>query len=169
MTELTMGYSDSEDRLWLVLSDNDSQFWLSRRFCANLLTGLASELSISCAGLVYGPQTDPDLRVALEHETAHEHAAQLRQDALEQPPESQTAQANADSAPRTRVARLLTSIKITTTSSHVQMDLITSQVSRSLHLNRAEAHQVLSSLWLHSQAAGWGLTVPSWVQKPALN
>ncbi len=152
MTELTMGYSDSEDRLWLVFSDDDNQFWLSRRFCANLLVGLAKELSATCAGLNYGGHSDPDVRIALEHETAHEHAAQLRQDAS-----AKNSPAPASPPQTTRIGRLLTSIKITTSATHVQMDLIAANAARSLHLNRAEAHQVLSSLWLHSEGAHWGL------------
>lgn len=152
MTQLTIGFSDSEDRLWLLLTDDTHQFWLSRRFCANLLRHLEKALTDSCPGGEMQGSLDAQTRVSLEHQAAHEseHEAtpvQPKNDAV------------------ARQSSLLTSILLTVDSGKVDMELIAPGHSRSLTLNRAQAHQFLAALWQHSQNAKWDLPNPGWQSK----
>ena len=163
MTQLTIGYSDSEDRLWLLLSEDDYQFWMTRRLCGNFLITLARELAASCPGIEYGAQQDPELRIALEHETAHEHAQELRNAA---PSATKPSTVEATPTIKPRQSHLLSSINMTLDSQILRLELITNQGGRAMQLNRGESHQLLSTLWLHSQAAGWHLQVPKWVKHP---
>lgn len=166
MTQLTIGFSDSEDRLWLLLSEDAYQFWMTRRLCGNFLITLARELAASCPGIDYGAQQDPELRIALEHETAHEHAQELR--ATAENAASLATQDTSNATPnKQRQGHLLNSINMTLDSQHLRLELITNHGGRAMQLNRGESHQLLSTLWLHSQAAGWNLQVPNWVKHPA--
>lgn len=149
MTQLTIGYSDSEDRLWLLLSDESFQFWLSRRFCDVLLRHLEQSLTESCPGGQLHGSLDAQTRVALEHQAAQESE-------MVAPVVEQTVVATA------RQSALLTSVVLTVDSAKVLLELVTPGYARCLHFSRAEAHQLLALIWQHCRQAEWGLTEPGW-------
>lgn len=158
MTQMTIGYSDTEDRLWFLLSDDEQQFWLSRRFSANLLKHMEQALTDSCPGAGLHVSMDARTRVALEHQAA-----------VEQEPDSAVATQNALASAAAssaiqqgqRHAVLLSSILLTADAHHLQFEMITAHHSRTLRLSRAEAHQLLAAIWQFCQMAKWGLQVPS--------
>lgn len=156
MTQMLIGYSDSEDRLWLLLSDDGHQFWLSRRFCANLLIQLEKALTESCPQSGTGRDLGAETRVALEHQAAHEAP-----DGGAHAPAAPAREA----LPQQRISVLLTQILMTVDGKQARLELITPQFERTVILNRAEAHQLLSGLWQRAEGARWGLQMPALLRR----
>lgn len=156
MTQMLIGYSDSEDRLWLLLSDDGHQFWLTRRFCANLMLKLEQALTESCPQSGTGKDLAPSVRAALEHQAAHETP-----DGTPLPPTRPR-----EDLPQERTSLLLSQILMTIDAQYARLELITPQFERLVVLNRAEAHQLLSALWQRCEGAGWGLRAPGLLQLP---
>lgn len=159
MTQMTIGYSDSEDRLWLLLSDDETQFWLSRRFCAGLIRYLEQLLTASCPTSALSSQLDAKTRVAIEHQTAQDILADQRSGAAGKA-------AAPESAPTLgqRRSELITSVNLTARADKVEVELNTPGHSRLLHLTRAEAHLFLSALWQRGKGANWNLSGPEWIE-----
>lgn len=158
MTQLTLGYSDSEDRLWLIFTDDGSQLWLTRRMTLVLLQHLAERMTISCPGAAPDLSLKPEIRVALEFEAAHE----ADHDPL--PQESQQQGNKADTQAQGSV-HVISSITLKMGSSQVQLITNAPGYQRTLCMSRAEAHRMLGALARRSQSAGWNMpNLPPWLQ-----
>ncbi|MDA0876548.1 MAG: hypothetical protein O2881_04550 [Proteobacteria bacterium] len=142
---ITFGYSDSEDRLWVRLTAEDSNatFWLSRRLVSRLLAD------------VYGGLVGDQSREAtwLEHEKA---VTELR------------AQGGDSSPPAPKLEGLL-SLGLIATIRFSQHEASYSMVfegnggSAGLRCDRTAVHRILEALWSRQRAVGWGLAAP-WVE-----
>lgn len=158
MTQLTFGYSDSEDRIWMRFSDDEGQLWLTRRLANACLRHLVELMTKSVPGAApeSGPSLDANKRVELEHEMAQEI---LNEQAAANggPPAPPVMQAVAAS-------HRLSSIKLTVDASKVSIEYVAPNYSRKTHMTRAEAHALLKALANRCQNAGWNLdSIPAWV------
>ncbi len=161
MTQLTLGYSDSEDRLWLVFPDDGTQLWLTRRMTQVLLQHLAQQMTASCPGADPVISLKPEVRVALEFEAAHE--------AEHDPVPSATGKGaagngNAGSAVSPATVHVISSITLKMNASQVRLEANAPGYTRVMGMTRAEAHRMLGALARRSKAAGWNLTdLPAWL------
>ena len=156
MTQLTFGYSDSEDRMWLRMSSCSSQIWLTRRLCAAVITHLIEAMRASCAsGLAPCNSLAPDQRLALEHETANEFTAEpgTHDDATSKP------------LPAADSSHLLSAVNLSVDARQVRLAFIAPGLNQKLSLSRAESHHLLSALAGRCAAAHWNLPgLPHWLQ-----
>lgn len=154
MTQLTFGYSDSEDRLWLLFTDEGTQLWLTRRLMGALLTHMVKHITDSVPGaLGVGSSLASNQRVALEHETAGEVWQAPGQAATASTPVNATYQLN--------------TVNVHIDERQVKMEFVAPGYQRSLTLNRADAHQLLRAMAGRCLAADWNLpNLPLWLVDP---
>ena len=139
---ITFGYSDSEDRLWVRLTADDSNatFWLSRRLVSRFLPDVYG-------GLV-GEQSREE--AALEHEQA---VVELR------------SQGGDSSPPAPKVDGLLSlglisTIRFSHDSGTYSMIFEGNADEAGFRCDRKAVHRVLEALWSRQRAVGWGLSAP---------
>ena len=158
MTQLTLGYSDSEDRLWLVFPDDGTQLWLTRRMTQILLQHLAQQMTASCPSADPLISLKPEVRVALEFEAAHES----EHDPV--PPAAGKSTAGHGNAVNPGAIHVISSITLKMNASQVRLEANAPGYSRVLGMTRAEAHRMLGALARRSKAAGWNLAdLPAWL------
>lgn len=158
MTQLTLGYSDSEDRLWLVFPDDGTQLWLTRRMTQVLLQHLAQQMTASCPGAAPTVSLKPEVRVALEFEAAHE--------AEHDPVPQQTGKSSSSNGGTggAGTIHVISSITLKMNASQVRLEANAPGYSRVLGMTRAEAHRMLGALARRSKAAGWNIAdLPPWL------
>jgi hypothetical protein len=159
MTQLTLGYSDSEDRLWLVFTDDGSQLWLTRRMAHVLLLRLAERMTVSCPGATSETSLKPEIRVALEFEAAHE---------TEQDPEP-VPQETTPAHTAVATTHLITSITLKVSNHQIHLEAQARGYCRSLLMTRAETHRLLGALARRCAASEWHLTgLPKWLEPLSL-
>lgn len=161
MTQITLGYSDSEDRLWLIFASDATQLWLTRRMTEVLLLRMAERMTISCPGAAMDVSLQADVRVALEHEAAHE---------VDDPPKSVTESASAsDAAPGGVTAGhiyRINSFNLTVSPHQIQLEALAPGFNRKLTMTRAEAHRFLAALARRTRAAEWNIpNLPHWLNQ----
>lgn len=158
MTQLTFGYSDSEDRIWLLFSDNGTQLWLTRRLTSILISHLANRMVITCPGGQMESSLKAETRVALEYEAAHER--NFDADGLEAVPEPPPPPVTVGQG----AVHHLTSVSITVHSERVKLEFMAPGFVRGLELTRAETHKLLGALARRSAASDWNLpNLPEWL------
>jgi hypothetical protein len=158
MTRLSIGYSDSEDRIWIALSEDDRQWWLTRRALLRWVSELARML-----GRSDGTQSDavwtvpPERRVALEHEIA------TREREPDAPAASDDQVSEAPRTPRRPV--LASSITMTLGKQGIATTLHGPGESQRLGLSRIETHRLLGALVRQARTRGWFETMrlPDWL------
>lgn len=158
MARLSIGYSDSEDRIWIALSEDDRQWWLTRRALLRWVSELARLLGRNDGSQAEAVWTvPPERRVALEHEIAtreQEPDARSSQDepATEPPP-----------APRRPV--LASSITLALRRQGVLTTLHGPGEAQRLGLSRIETHRLLGALVRQARSRGWfePMRLPDWL------
>ena len=139
---ITFGYSDSEDRLWVRLTAQDSNatFWLSRRLVSRFLPDVY--------GGLLGDQ--PREEVASEHERA---VAALRSQGGD----------NAPPAPKVEGLvnlGLISTIRFSHDNGTYAMIFEGNGQKAGFRCDRKAVHRVLEALWSRQRAVGWGLSAP---------
>lgn len=158
MARLSIGYSDSEDRIWIALSEDDRQWWLTRRALLRWVSELARLLGRSDGSQGEAVWTvPPERRVALEHEIA---TREQEPDALGARDE---AAAGAPPAPRRPV--LASSITLALARRGVVTTLHGPGESQRLGLSRIETHRLLGALVRQARSRGWfePMRLPDWL------
>ena len=142
-SSLTVGYSDSEDRLWLrlVRDGGEAKFWMTRRLAVALLD--------QSYGLMIGSANVADLD--REHRDAVEEF--VRQHGDQPPPRDRESQIEVR-------AGLITSINVSAAKGGVAWTFLSTQGSAIFQGSRAEAHRLLEVFWRRIQAAGWRQSPP---------
>ncbi len=157
MTEITFGYSDSEDRVWLSSSDG-TRFWLTRRLLSGLLGPITELLEKTVPGGDIPNALAPAQRVVLEHE-----------EALADTPEGQPViEANKETrvagAPAGRPPALVTSVTVQGDSNRCALILTAGSAPSRIDLNRMDFHRLLTALYQTTVNARWGLGgLPGWL------
>ena len=160
MTQITLGYSDSEDRLWMIFASDATQLWLTRRMTEVLLLRMAERMTISCPGAAMDVSLQAEVRVALEHEAAHE---------VEDPPKSVQESAGDAAAGNLAPGHIyrINSFNLTVSSNQVLLEALAPGFNRKLTMSRAEAHRFLAALARRTRAAEWNIpNLPHWLNGP---
>lgn len=159
MTQLTLGYSDSEDRLWLIFPEDGTQLWLTRRMTQVLLQHLARQMTASCPGAAPTISLKPEVRIALEFEAAHE----AEHDPVPQQA-GKSSGSNGGAGGNAGTAHVISAITLKMNASQVRLEASAPGYCRVLGMTRAEAHRMLGALARRSKAAGWNITdLPPWL------
>ncbi|NBP26502.1 MAG: hypothetical protein EBU74_02455 [Betaproteobacteria bacterium] len=142
-SSLTVGYSDSEDRLWLrlVRDGGEAKFWMTQRLAIALLD--------QSYGLMIGSGDAADLD--REHHVAVEEF--VRQQGDQAPPRDRESQIEVRSG-------LITSINVSAAKEGVAWTFVSTQGSAIFQGSRTEAHRLLEVFWRRIQAAGWRQSPP---------
>lgn len=142
-SSLTVGYSDSEDRLWLRLVRNggEAKFWMTRRLAVALLD--------QSYGLMIGSGDAAELD--REHCEAVEEF--VRQQGDQAPPRDRESQIEVRSG-------LVTSINVSVAKGGVAWTFLSAQGNAVFQGSRTEAHRLLEVVWRRIQAAGWRQSPP---------
>lgn len=142
-SSLTVGYSDSEDRLWLrlVRDGAEAKFWMTRRLAVALLD--------QSYGLMMGSGNAADLD--REHRDAVEEF--VRQQGDQAPPRDRESQIEVRSG-------LITSINVSAAKGGVAWTFLSAQGNAIFQGSRTEAHRLLEVFWQRIQAAGWRQSPP---------
>jgi hypothetical protein len=143
-SSLTVGYSDSEDRLWLrmVRDGGEAKFWMTRRLAIALLDQ-SYDLMVGSASA---------RALDREHRDAVEEF--VRQQGDQAPPRDR------DSPIEVR-SGLITSVNVSVSESGVAWTFLSVQGNAIFQGSRTEAHRLLEVFWRRIQAAGWR-ELPPW-------
>lgn len=137
-SSLTVGYSDSEDRLWLrfVRDGGEAKLWMTRR--------LAMALLDQSYGLMNKGPGDKDC------DQEHFEAVQefIRSQGDPAPARTPAGQIDIQSA-------LVTSVDISVSDGDVLWTFIAAQGRVGFRGSRIEAHRILEIFWLRMRSAGW--------------
>jgi len=148
-THISLGYSQSEDRLvlWIGSGEGAPTLHLTRRLTGMLLNGLAGILARSSAMAAQAPADLRDEVVMMEHQGATTAAGPVPADPASLPPPAPPI--------------LVQTVNITTHTTSFSLVLRTGEDTEvaSLRLSRAELHRVIELLRRQSDVAGWALPV----------
>jgi len=157
MTQITFGYSDSEDRVWLSSSDG-ARYWLTRRLLTGLLRPVAELLEKTVPGGDVPHALPAADRIALEHEVALADGPD-GQPAMAKNRETRTAGAAPGKPPA-----LVTAITCQADSHRCALIITAGGEPGRIDLNRMDFHRLLTALHRITVTAGWGLAgLPDWL------
>lgn len=159
-TQLTFGYSDSEDRVWLSLSTG-RRFWMTRRMALNFLAKAAEMLEKTVPGGDIPNALPASERIALEHGEALE-ADLDGKPAMEVNKETRSGSPDKGTLPSP--PSLLTYLTASAKGDRCSLILIPDAKDGTVHLRRIEFHRLLSALVRTVQGAGWDpRDLPDWL------
>lgn len=140
---ITIGYSDSEDRLWVRLSGEgaEAMLWMTRRLVAGLLR---SGFDMLGGGKASGELTD-------RHREAIEAARE--QPRTEAPP-------RASASTQVQQLGLLHSVDISVDPNRMALTFRGNGSPAGFASERVQAHRLLQAFWDRQADAGWGLDAP---------
>jgi len=157
MTELTFGYSDSEDRLWLK-SGEATNYWLTRRLLSRFIGPTADLLEKTVPGAEVPNALPPRQRVALEHEEAMADTPE-GQPAMVRNKETRSSQGVTPTPPL-----LVSSLSITADASRCRLSIVAGGRESQLNLSRLDFHRFLGAMTLATRKAHWDLPdLPGWL------
>ncbi len=143
-SSLTVGYSDSEDRLWLrfVREGGEAKLWITRRLATALLDQSYALMS----------------KGAGDKDCDHEHLDAVQEFIRSQgdpaPARMPAGQVDIQSA-------LVTSVDISVSEGGVLWTFVSAQGRVGFRGTRIEAHRLLEIFWLRMRSAGWR-DAPPW-------
>lgn len=157
MTELTFGYSDSEDRLWLKTGEGTS-YWLTRRLLARFLAPTAELLEKTVPGGEVPNALPPTQRIALEHAEAMADTPEGRP-AMVRNKETRSPQSGTATPPQ-----LVSSLSITADGGRCRLAIVAGGRENQLNLSRLDFHRFLGAMALATRKAHWDLPgIPDWL------
>jgi len=164
MTQLTFGYSDSEDRIWLSVSTG-RRFWLTRRMVLGFLPKIADLLEKTVPGGDIPNALPASERIALEYIEALEDGLDGLP-AMEMNKETRTAALG--NGPPPAPPHLLTSLSASAKGDRCSLILQPDTKDGTVSLKRLEFHRLLSALIRTATGAGWDLRgLPAWLMPKA--
>lgn len=166
---ISMGYSDSEDRMWIRTEASNVLWWMTRRLALRLIAQWAQLLERSVevegAGDEAGEGQGEGLiaarrRQALRDEYAHAVAAargEQKVAPVERP------------APGVALENcLLASVDLSANARGARLVLKAPGRSETLTMSRSEAHRLLDALFGRCSRLGWyGAKLPAWLVEDA--
>lgn len=155
MASVTVGYSDSEDRVWVRLVDAhvELRVWLTRRTVAGLIERLGKFLESSLVELAPLITMESANRLSMEHD----EAASLMSEVSPAPKKPEEGYAVIDGG-----LCALTEVDIRDSHSFVRL-YPSGYAPVVFNVSRLQAHQLLKSLINRQREAGWQVSVPIWI------
>jgi len=155
MSQLTFGYSDSEDRIWLASSDG-SKFWLTRRLLERFIRPCAELLERTVAGGEVPNALPNRQRIAIEH-------AEALMDSPEGEPAFARDVETRSTAQAPAAPRLVNTLRLDANPATCRLTLVAAGEETTLELNRIDYHRLLGALALTVQNADWRIDLPGWL------
>jgi hypothetical protein len=156
MTQITFGYSDSEDRVWL--STEGARYWLTRRLLAGLLPAVCDLMQKTVPGGEIPNALPNEKRIALEHQ----ESMQANPDG--KPALEQNAVTRPEGAAPAKPPILANSVTFQADSQRCVLIVKTSREETKIQLGRIDFHRLLAALKQVVTSARWGLTgLPDWL------
>ena len=155
--QLTFGYSDSEDRIWLSSSEGD-KFWLTRRLVSRFLSPVASLMEQTVPGSEVPNALSPACRIGLEHG-----------EAMADSPDGQPAvvrDTETRNTARSGTPTLVNSLSLSIDPQGCHLSLVAAGQETRMTLNRLDLHRLLGALALMVRNAEWVLSIPDWLATP---
>ncbi|TCJ15028.1 hypothetical protein EZJ19_08165 [Parasulfuritortus cantonensis] len=157
MSQITFGYSDSEDRVWLA-STGGTRFWLTRRLVNGLLRPTCDLLEKTVPGGDVPNALPASQRIAIEHEESLADSPEGLP-AIEKNKETR----GAGNAP-VKPPALVTIVTVQADASRCAWIVTAAAKPARIEVNRLEFHRLLAALYRTAEAAGWGLAnLPGWL------
>lgn len=155
MTQLTFGYSQTEDRIWFSVSEGD-KFWLTRRLIIGFIAPICALLEKTVPGGDFPNALAAEQRVALEHEAALQESPDGAP-ALEENVETR------GSGP-VRAPRLVNTMTVQISDTQCTLILIANGEESQFRLSRLEFQRLLAALHRVMVSADWQAPgLPVWL------
>lgn len=157
MAELTFGFSDSEDRLWLKSSEG-ATYWLTRRLLARFIGPTAALLAKTVPGSEVPNALPPAQHVALEHAEAVADTPE-GQPAMVRNKETRAPDGGAHSPPR-----LVTGLSVSADAIRCRLSIVAGGRDSLLDMSRLDFHRFLAAMVLAAGKSNWNLPdIPDWL------
>jgi hypothetical protein len=140
---ITVGYSDSEDRIWLRFTSTESEAfaWISRR-----LLGLTINKSYEALqGLIPKPVAK------IEHQAVVSEFKKTK---------GHPAPAKPEKPIETKNIGLINSVILRKNSESFTWIFKHGEQEIGITCNKSYAHQILEAMWIRQNDAGWGIVAP---------
>ncbi len=154
---LTIGYSDSEDRVWMRIEGSSANWWLTRRLALALIRQWATlvEKSYTDEGLSMPSPQDDTAATAGRARSAHKAAV-----ASAKP----VAPVGRPAPGVETVNRTVSSIDLTVKPNRFDLVFKGAGAQDAVRLSRDEAHRMLAALCDRCRTNGWfNATLPGWL------
>lgn len=160
MNQFTLGYSDSEDRIWLASSDG-ARYWLTRRLVAGLMPPSCDLMAKTVPGGEIPHALPAGQRVALEHREALADSPEGKP-ALEKNKETR------QPGSTTKAPILATEVSIHADGRRCTLTVTASRETSRIEMNRMDFHRLLAALQRIAARSGWRLgDLPDWLSEPS--
>lgn len=159
MNQITFGYSDSEDRLWLSLSQGE-KYWLTRRLLSGFLPQVAELMTSTVPGGEIPNALPTRQRIELEHE-----------EALADSPDGAPAlelnkETHEHGEKRSRAPQLANTLTVSAGPMQCELIVIAAGSETRFTLNRLEFHRLLGAIAKVTAHADWRLAgLPAWLDE----
>ncbi len=158
--KISIGYSDSQDRMWLRAGSEGSLWWITRRMCLRLI-GRWAELLERTAPVNAEGKPDADA-AAVERQRRARHEHQVALASPSQGPQADEDNAAAPPDPGT----LVYSVELSANDSRLRLTLLSSGNRQAIAMPRADAHRMLAALVARCRHNGWVDTpLPAWFRE----
>lgn len=163
---ISIGYSDSQDRMWIRAGSEGPLWWLTRRLCLRLVGQWAELLERTVpldAGAAAAATTDADGRRAgawREHRTALEPSADARTD------DEGGADGKGEVGSAPAQGFLVYSAELTANSRVLRIILRSGGEKQAIEMPRTDAHRVLAALVARCRSNAWiDAFLPPWFRE----
>jgi len=161
---ISMGYSDSEDRMWIRTEASNVLWWMTRRLALRLIGQWAQllERSVEVETVGDGPDDEAQALAAARRRQAlrDEHAravAAVREQQKVAPVERPAPGVALDNC-------VLASVDLSVNARGARLVLKAPGRSETLTMSRSEAHRLLDALFGRCNRLGWyGAKLPAWL------
>jgi hypothetical protein len=156
MASLTVGYSDSEDRVWVrwVSDQLEQRIWLTRRVIADLVLDMSRRLELSLVTI--GPLLPISKAELLAFEQGEAGEALAATSVFQADPTFKRSVIEGG---------LCTIFEVTAQSEQWVIHFYAVSGPPLVFIgNRIQAHQLLKSLLNRQREASWNICIPAWLQ-----
>jgi len=160
MTQITFGYSDSEDRIWMASSDGH-RYWLTRRLLQRFILPAAELLERTVPGGEVPNALPARQRIAIEHAEALADGPG-GEPALVHDMETRTLNTSPPTPPQ-----LVNTLRLDANPNLCRLTLVAAGRENVLELSRIDYHRLLGALALTVRNADWGIDLPDWLRTDA--
>lgn len=166
--KISIGYSDSQDRMWLRAGSEGPLWWLTRRLCIRLIAQWAEllERTIPLEAGVGGAASTSAESDERRAGALREHRAALEAPAGARGKEKDEAEAKGEAASAPAPGFLVYSVELTANSRVLRLSLLSGAEKQAIEMPRADAHRLLAALVGRCQSNGWvQATLPPWFRE----
>lgn len=166
--KISIGYSDSQDRMWLRAGSEGPLWWLTRRLCIRLIAQWA-ELLERTVPLAADPGDAASPGGDAEHRrrgALREHRGALDTPAGAPGQREDEVEAKGEAASAPAPGFLVYSVELTANSRILRLSLLSGAEKQAIEMPRADAHRLLAALVGRCKSNGWAeASMPPWFRE----